>query len=213
MPDESAARENQRLAYEIKTKYEYWLVGLIFAVLALAVETATFDGPRAGQVCELSAWIVLLAAGVLGIVRMEWTPTFYYLGSRKARTESLRQRLQAAQLSGERSIFVDESGEILKLADLLATADETLGHQDRRLNLIQRRQRIMYVLIRIFLITGFLLLLVARGVGPATDLLDPAISDSQPSFALQVKEPSEHHPMLLPSMLAEPAKPQTQKTL
>lgn len=80
MADESAARENQRIAYEIQTKFEFWLVGLIFAVLALAVQTADFTGPRIGQACELAAWVVLLLAGLVGLWRLEWTPSIYRLG-------------------------------------------------------------------------------------------------------------------------------------
>ncbi|MBU6510440.1 MAG: hypothetical protein KGQ73_09695 [Gammaproteobacteria bacterium] len=72
-------KSNQELAQEIQTKVGFYLVGLVFTVLAVAVETAKFAGPVWASIFELLGWISLFVSGVFGILRLENAPYVYML--------------------------------------------------------------------------------------------------------------------------------------
>lgn len=173
MSEESVARENQRIAYEIQAKFEFWLLGLIFAVLALAVQTADFSGPRIGQVCELIAWLTLLLAGLGGLWRLERTPSLFHLGSRRAIHEDVRQKVQEVKLAGHQTIYVVEADRIESIDAFLEKVDKNIATVDKGLGASQKKQVGGYRMMRALLLVGFVLLLVARGYGPALALIHP----------------------------------------
>lgn len=173
MSENYAARENQRLAHELQTKFEFWLIGLIFAVLALAVQTATFTGSKTGQLCELTAWVLLLVAGLIGVWRLEWAPSFYQLGSRRARHEAIMKKLQEIETTGHRSIYDAQSREFQDLSSLMKQVQENIKLVDKRMTPIQQKQLVRYRLMRALVIAGFALLLIARGHDPALNLVNP----------------------------------------
>lgn len=189
MPEPSAARENQRIAHEIQTKFEFWLVGLIFAVLALAVQTASFDGPKLARACELAAWISLLLAGVIGIWRLEWTPPLYHLGSRRERHEDILRKVQGVRAEGHPRIIIAESGEPVAVDELITQVTRHRDKVDQRLEPLRRKQAKWYQVMRVLWVAGFALLLIARGYEPTRHLVDPP-----PETHTQEPESSQDRP-------------------
>lgn len=87
---------NLKLGAEIDTKLNFYVLGLTFGVLALSVQTASFAGPLAARIAELSAWVLLLLSGLMGLSRLEWMPTAYQLNwvkdCNKYRVDELKKR-------------------------------------------------------------------------------------------------------------------------
>lgn len=191
MSEESASQANQRIAVEIQTKFEFWLVGLIFAVLALAVQTATFTGGEVGQLCELAAWIALLLAGLMGIWRLEWTPPLYHMASRKSRGEAILSEVRKQRLSGFQTIFIDDADEHLDSDAFLGEVKGSVEIQEKRILLHRRRQSLAYRVMRAFLISGFVLLLFARGYDPAVDLIRSPGADAGPEMQQPTSSPQK----------------------
>jgi hypothetical protein len=61
-------------ATEIQIKFPLYFVGLVFTMLALAVQTTKIGTIPAVNVTELTSWCFLLASGVSGLLHI------YYLG-------------------------------------------------------------------------------------------------------------------------------------
>ena|ERR1017187_3553235 len=60
---------------QLQEKFELYLLGLIFTVLALAVQTAKFDNINIiAAYFELVSWVALLISGLVGLWRMELIP-------------------------------------------------------------------------------------------------------------------------------------------
>lgn len=72
-------KNNQEIAQEIQTKVGFYLVGLVFTVLAVAIETAKFEGTILTSLFELLGWVSLFVSGVFGILRLEAAPYVYAL--------------------------------------------------------------------------------------------------------------------------------------
>lgn len=61
-------------ARQLQEKFELYLLGLIFTLLGLAVQTATFGRSQIADTLELAGWLSLLTSGLVGLLRMEKIP-------------------------------------------------------------------------------------------------------------------------------------------
>jgi hypothetical protein len=73
--------DNQDVGIELQNKFAFYLVALIFTILALSVETADFNGEKITDSAEILAWLFLLTSGLSGLRRLEIIPTIYRLAS------------------------------------------------------------------------------------------------------------------------------------
>jgi hypothetical protein len=66
---------------EIKEKFEFYLLALVFTVLALAVQTSKFQERWYIDVFEIIGWVFLLISGITGLLRLERVPIAYFLSA------------------------------------------------------------------------------------------------------------------------------------
>lgn len=59
-----------KIALEAQTKFEYYLIGLIFTLLALSIQSAKFGPMPLADIAELLGWLALLASGLIALVRL-----------------------------------------------------------------------------------------------------------------------------------------------
>ena len=74
-------------AANFQEKFQLYLVALTFGILAIAVQTASFEGPIAARIAELLGWLLLLTSGIIGVWRLESIPRHYQfisVGEQKA---------------------------------------------------------------------------------------------------------------------------------
>lgn len=68
---------NVQHARDIQWKFEIYLLGLVFTLLALAVQTAKLGGGTWPALLEISGWLSLLVSGLSGLSRVEWLPVIH----------------------------------------------------------------------------------------------------------------------------------------
>ncbi len=74
-------------ALEIQTKFAFYLVALVFTILALGVETTKFDVSILHFVIELCSWSALLISGLSGLRRIEIIPRLISIGGTETNTK------------------------------------------------------------------------------------------------------------------------------
>src|SRR2546425_10742445 len=92
--------KNLELAYSIKEKLELYLVGLAFATLALAIQTAKFDGSTISQIAEFVGWFFMLVSAIVGVWRVSYIGPLYSQYAEIRRKEAEGIRMEQALIAG-----------------------------------------------------------------------------------------------------------------
>ena len=93
-------------ALEIQTKFAFYLVALVFTVLALGVETAKFDVSKLHNGIELSSWLFLLISGLSGLRRIEIIPRIISIGGTETNTKEGKKLKEDAVDSRQSSALI-----------------------------------------------------------------------------------------------------------
>ena len=92
---------NAEIAVNLQSKFEFYLLGLTFAILGLSVQTAVFGVSMVADGFELLGWLSLLASGLVGILRGEWVPVAYRIMSKQ---ESLERKISQIEEAAQHGI-------------------------------------------------------------------------------------------------------------
>jgi len=63
----------------VQAKFDFYLLALVFTILGLSIQTATFT--RTNYQFEIAAWLLLVISGISGLLRLEEAPNVYITGA------------------------------------------------------------------------------------------------------------------------------------
>ena len=171
MSNVTASQENLRIAQRIQEKFDAYLLGLIFTVLGLSIQTAKFGASRYADLLELLAWVLLLVAGLVGLSRLEWVPEISRLHSLSDEQTELRRAAEEAQVKGARELNVVPSGKVVSIEQCIADAKASGAKVEAHLAPIEKQAKQKYHLMKWGFVAGLALLICARGIVPLTHAL------------------------------------------
>ena len=154
---------NLEVAREIQTKLQFYLVGLVFTVLGLAVETSNFDDDIAKSSFELLGWFLLFISGILGIVRFESVYHFYKVSHAQQQVEREHSIAEDAVLRGLGEAPIEGSDLTYSQAEKKLTGD--LSRVEQMLDLLSDKINFRYLVHRWLFLLGIGALIVSRGWG------------------------------------------------
>src|SRR5947207_2547287 len=114
---------NAAIGRQLRERFETYLLGLIFTLLALSIQTARFGVSPIADLLELLGWILLLVSGLSGLSRSEWLPVLYFYAHERNKRHLTVQEVRKAIWYGTREV-IDESFEQLTPADEYAKGVE-----------------------------------------------------------------------------------------
>lgn len=177
------AKTNTEISIELKAKFEFYMLGLIFAVLALSIQTAKFGISTAPDVLELLGWLSLFVSGLAGLLRGEWVPMLYTIAGKIEATERRIAQIEQALIQGMEYpvTFVEADGEhvlpgeqaVQKLRGAIAELERQEARGEAK---ILRR----YTWMRTGLFVGLSFLIASRSYEPINAL----VSGGYPGFHL-----------------------------
>jgi cell division protein FtsB len=139
---------NIKAAQDVHHKLEFYLVAVAFTTAAFAIQTGRFSGFVIGDAAEALSWVLLVASGILGLLRLEYIPVAY----------RLHHYIQVQEQSLNQHEDNDEQHNAI--AALKAQVAET----EPKLKEIEGKNQARYAWQKRLLVIGFGLLLVARVV-------------------------------------------------
>ena len=171
MTDKSASDGNIEVAQRIQEKFDAYLLGLIFTVLAVSIQTAEFGTSLVADAFELFSWVCLLVAGLAGLSRLEWIPEQYRLYSLQLEKEALAREGEKARLAGAREFHVLEDRKVVNaeehVTDARASAQKVAG----ALEPIAKKNTRKYRIMRTAFVVGLVSVMIARALVPAAAII------------------------------------------
>lgn len=165
------AESNTEVGQRIQEKFQFYILGLTFTLLGLAIQTASFGTSPVADVMELLGWALLLTSALTLASRLEWTPQIYHLFDVLQDIEQDQRDLHDAQLKGARQATVRGTGEGISLDDVLKRIDSKLIITRAQIEKLDKGAELKYKVHRYGFVFGLVAILVARAWSPASNLL------------------------------------------
>ena len=169
------AKTNAEIAIEHRTKFEFYLLALTFAILGLSIQTATFGERVVADILELAGWLGLFVAGIIGLLRSEWISVVYDIFHKIHTTEQrINQVIAANQAGVDFPLTVTENGEehVLHGEEAVAKLQGIVAEFERQQRETEQKIRFRYNVTKWAFLIGVGCLLAARGIPPIMSIYD-----------------------------------------
>ena len=157
--------KNIEIGRDVALKFDFYFTALIFTVLGLVLQTASFGNKWEQYVFEILAWVFLVASGFAALARLEWMPVGFkhngYLQVEQGRLEAIKRGLE-----GE-PVVKSETGEEWQPEELASAKKELETSAGVRKLVIEKVEKRLTMKYRIQLIGfrgGIICLILSRGI-------------------------------------------------
>ena len=151
---------NLEHAINIKDKFQFYFLALVFTVLGLSIQTSQFTSTCQAAI-EVCACASLLVSGLAGLSRMEWMPLSYeHYSELTAQKAFLREAKTGRQL-------MDESGKLMSPLEAEHFIKDVNGRMKERtafMDKLDRKERVRYNMHKWLFVIGLALLVVSRAI-------------------------------------------------
>ena len=165
MSDQSG-KSDVEYARQLQEKFELYLLGLIFTLLALAIQTAEFGASDWADLFELGGWLSLFVSGLFGLSRIEWVPVTLKTHSALIGIKTELQQLTDAEIQGLQQVAVVDQEQPAEIASLISDRKATVGRVEKRLKSLERGIRCKYEIHKWSFVLGLFFLILARSFLP-----------------------------------------------
>lgn len=166
------SNKDRELAHQTQEKFEFYIISLIFTLLALSIQTSTFGISEIADIFELLGWALLLIAGIFGLWRMEYKSSERVKVTQKQEFENKIFDMQQLIQQGEHEIFVLETNRLENITERIRSFQEAISVLDPIIVKIDKENSIKYTVHRYTFISGLVFLLLSRGYIPVSNLLE-----------------------------------------
>jgi len=156
---------NTEISLRLKERFEFYIIALIFTILGLSIQTATFDTSLISDISELIGWLLLLISGLVGLSRLEWLPVAYEMYAESARWETEVNRASEAKSSGILELPVDDEKDVKKIMstdEILFRLGNTVNELETKIKKVNFWARIKYEIHKWCFVLGLIFLFIAR---------------------------------------------------
>ena len=168
MSEPSYNSVERRIAHETKEKFELYLLSLVFTLLALAIQSASFGASLIKDSLELVAWGALLLSGIFGLLHLQWNPVLRVQAADRQSREDEILKLKEMKLKGQSEILVVSTGDRQSIDQRIKNHEDALNIYDPVIEKLEHRTELSYDLHwRLFLL-GLVLAISSRGYLPAS---------------------------------------------
>jgi hypothetical protein len=190
---EKSASSDVEYARQLQEKFELYLLGLIFTLLALAIQTAKFGTDDIADALEIAGWIFLLASGLIGLWRIEWVPVTLQNHSELVKIKNELAQLKQAQAEGYMQIPVEDQEAPANVAELIADRKAAIETLEANVESLDGGIRRKYLAHKWSFVIGLILVVAARAYAPVQALNMKHPLSGTPAAATQAASRPQAH--------------------
>lgn len=166
MPPDLASQANTAIAQRIQEKFDAYLLGLIFTILGLSIQTAKFGSSPIADASEIIGWVLFLVAGLAGLSRLEGASEIYRLYGVQAQKEEAGLAGEHVRFQGKTEVYVAPLGKSVPVEQYIGEAKQSVGTVEKAIKPLQTRGYAKYRIMKYSFVAGLLALMVARALVP-----------------------------------------------
>lgn len=157
------AKNEREIAHQTQEKFEFYLLGLVFTLLALSIQTARFGQSMVADVCELVGWLSLFISGLVGLWRLEYVPVWRtklaYKDEFERKIDELRE---LKHTKGVKEAFVLETQTNQPIDERIRDYQNYIAAVAPLITRLERQNHWKYQAHRYCFVAGLSMLLVSR---------------------------------------------------
>jgi len=161
----------REIAQKAEEKFDFYVISLVFTLLALSIQSAEFGSSSVAGALELTGWLLLLVSGVVGLWRLEYLPVIRLKRTMKQEFEDEFYEIKRLKLQGVQEIDVLETGKAQNLDERLQNKQQAIDIISPVIADLEKHNQIKYRVFRSAFIFGLISLVLARAYVPFTTLL------------------------------------------
>ena len=167
MTAQKPVNSENAIAQQTQEKFEFYLLSLVFTLLALSIQTAKFEGVAVADLLELAGWVFFIVSGISGLSRMEWVPIIRIKLAQKHGFEDEIFKLKELQLQGLTELVVLESNSKQPIFERIDNRKNTIDLLNPYISKLERKHYIKYYFHIYGFVLGVLCVTLARAYTPA----------------------------------------------
>lgn len=149
---------NLEHAINIKDKFEFYFLALVFTVLGLSIQTSQLTSTWQA-IIEVCGWASLLSSGLAGLSRMEWLPLSYEHHSVLTEQKSVIREAKTGRK------FMHKSGELmspLEVEHYIKDVNERMKERVALMDKLEHKDKNKYFIHKWMFVVGLSFLIVSR---------------------------------------------------
>lgn len=165
------AKTNIEIAQQTEEKFYFYLTALVFTLLGLSIQTASFGDSNFANILEIMGWLSFLLSGLAALSRLELCPNVYQSFDGLKKLKAHKDELLRMQKQGLKEVHVLEDNNTESIEVLLREEDEQINTLDAHIKKIQNSVTIRYQIHRWSFVIGLLLIISARAYLPISNMI------------------------------------------
>ena len=163
--------EEVKHARDLEAKFRFYVVALIFTILAASIQTATFGRSYVVDTLELAGWLALAIAGFSGLSLLEWTTTGLLQNTSRNEAGKMIAKLKALKDEGVQEFQNTVTLEIQPVAETLDEYEKSLEKLQAKMTKEEIIHQIKYETSKWSFVCAIFILIVSRSIGAVVAML------------------------------------------
>ena len=165
--------DNERaVAHQSQEKFQFYGVALVFTILGLSIQTATFDGHVVARIFELLSWLMLLISGLSGLSHLEWNPVIRIQMVRKDEFETKANQLATQRNQGIQQVNVLQANKVVPIDERISEYESYIEKLDAQVTKLDSKAEIKYKVFKWSFAIGIVLLAAGRSITPLMGIIN-----------------------------------------
>jgi hypothetical protein len=157
-------------AKRLESQFQFYVISLIFTLLAASVQTAKFGQSTFQDVTEVLAWFFLLGSGLLALSYAEWSPIIHrQLGTKREFSNNLKEAIALRNRTSTSALITRTHANTMSDEAILRDG-EFVKELDEKARILGAKAQVKYNAAKYLFTAGLILIVASRSAATVVSI-------------------------------------------